>query len=132
MINLSTFNFDETKYFKINSPEKLIFKNNEIVGKWNIGATRTKDGTTSVGNSCPSIKFNNDATAILTNVGGNTNILKWEVLNDTLILKNIKPKTKYPYFFDGKYRIDFINKNEWVHLELKSKDEFTYILSSVK
>lgn len=102
-----------------------------IMGEWTIIKTlgSNKDSIVETScNVCPKINFKINEIAIITYANGTIDSLNWKVTVDTMTIKKINPKTKFPYFFDHKYKMTFADKKEYTELKLSMENNYTYVL----
>jgi len=104
---------------------------NKLIGEWTIGAytntitIKKKHSTISTTsktncNSCPTVTFKDSMNATIIYPIG-TEYIKWKVKGNILTILNID-KNKDKAFSDSIYEMTYIQKDKYIELELKQKD----------
>jgi hypothetical protein len=104
------------------------YNTKQLIGEWDVMVT-ISEGIQAKCNACPKIKFFTDYTAIIIYPNGQSENIKWEIKNKTVIFKYLNEDAIDRAIDEAGYEMSFTQKEKSVELLLNQKDKnHSYIL----
>ena len=101
-----------------------------LINKWTVSSV-IRQTINEVCNTCPTINFNRNNTAVLQFPNNRTENYSWRITSDTLTLlctSFTQTNSTTPYFLEFKYKMKYQSEKDFLELKLSPNKDRIYVL----